>query len=306
MVRYDRWMLFLKYHVLHMVIDEYVAHVGSLVPLGLAWHVIVDGLAVDLESLEGDVAHCADGVVAEDEGHAWLVMVDAFLSTMAVVAYVAEVYVLHSSSWGRAIFGVVADFYLKYGALMDVFDAYVVEGDIFHEVVVTTVDGEASLVVYLRLALAEDVDIVISEANDAVHALGVAVDADEDGVCHVGPEGGVGHAHIAHAAAESLACSIGCGAVVAVAAEDTVVEHIAGGEDIEAVAPSWMGDAVDIVECHTVAAANGAGAEGDTVDENVGAAMDMNAFVAVGRAAYASPEDADLGLVFDGERAVDI
>lgn len=79
-------MLFLKYNVLHMVIDEYVAHVGSLVPLGLAWHVIVDGLAVDLESLEGDVAHCADGVVAEDEGHAWLVMVDAFLSTMAVVA----------------------------------------------------------------------------------------------------------------------------------------------------------------------------------------------------------------------------
>lgn len=97
---YDRWLLFLEYHILHMVIDEYVAHIGCLVPLGLAWHVIVDGLAVDLESLEGDVAHCADGVVAEDEGHARLVVVNAVLSAMAVVAYVAEVYVLHSSSWG--------------------------------------------------------------------------------------------------------------------------------------------------------------------------------------------------------------
>ena len=190
--------------------------------------------------------------------------------------------------------------------MMYVFDAYVVEGDIFHEVVVATVDGEASLVVYLRLALAEDVDIVISEAYNAVHALGVAVDADEDGVCHVCPEGGVGHAHIAHAAAESLACGVGCGAVVAVAAEDTVVEHVAGGEDVETVAPSGMGDAVDFVECHSLAAADGAGAEGDAVDEDVGAAVDMCAFISAGRAAYASAEDADLCLVFDGEGAVDV
>ena len=67
-----------------------------------------------------------------------------------------------------------------------------------------------------------------------------------------------------------------------------------------------MGDAVYIAESHSVAATYGAGAESHALDEDVGAAVYMRSLISVGRAAYASSEDADVGLVLDGESAFDI
>ena len=115
--------------------------------------------------------------------------------------------------------------------MVQLFDTDVVKKDVAHEVVVSGVDGEASLVVHLRLALAEDVDILVDEVFHGVPSLGVgsgscSVESYEDGVCDVSPESGVSHADISRRTFEAFAGGVGRGAVVGVAAEDSVVEHV--------------------------------------------------------------------------------
>ena len=57
------------------------------------------------------------------------------------------------------------------GTLVDVLDADIVEDHILDHIVVATVDGEASLIVNLRLTLAEDVDVLVAQAADGVALL---------------------------------------------------------------------------------------------------------------------------------------
>ena len=74
------------------------------------------------------------------------------------------------------------------------------------------------------------------------------MDTNHDGVRHIGPEGGIAHGDVTDAACESLACGIGCSAVVGIAAEDAVVEDIgASSENIESIAPLGEGNALHIM-----------------------------------------------------------
>ena len=70
---------------------------------------------------------------------------------------------------------------------MDLLDADVIENDVAHKVIIATVDGHAPLIVHLCLALAKDVDVLVAQMLNGVHAFGVAMDADEDGMGHVCP-----------------------------------------------------------------------------------------------------------------------
>ena len=164
------------------------------------------------------VTHAVVSVVAVDDGEA--------LGYGAVVSYTPESDVLDGTSRCSTVLLVVGDLDLSDGSVLDVLYSNVVEDDVAHEVVVAAVDGEASLVIDLGFGLSEDVDVLVSEVLDGVAAFGVAVDTDEDGVCEVGPEGAVAHGDIACGAAESLACGVGCSAVVGVAAEYAVEEDI--------------------------------------------------------------------------------
>ena len=220
--------LFFEYDILDMVPHIDRDKIRGFIPLRLSGHIIVDEAPVDFETLEKDVLYLALLVVAVDDGHVGL---------LAIVADVAEGNVFDTTTGSRAVLVVVAHSHLEQRTLVYVLDAYVVEEYVFDVVVVSAVDGHATLVIDLRFALADDVDVLVHESHDAVGLLGVAVYADEDGVCHIGPEGGVAHAYIVHRTLEPLAGGIGGGAVVRGATEHTVVGHVGRGKDVEPVSP---------------------------------------------------------------------
>ena len=51
-----------------MIADVYGHVIGGFVPAGLTWHIVVDGTAVDFQTLESDVAHTTLFVVTVDDG----------------------------------------------------------------------------------------------------------------------------------------------------------------------------------------------------------------------------------------------
>jgi hypothetical protein len=46
-------------------------------------------------------------------------------------------------------------------ALMDILNAYIAECNVLNKIVIAAVDGQTTLVVHLRFAVAEDVDVVV-------------------------------------------------------------------------------------------------------------------------------------------------
>ena len=130
--------------------------------------------------------------------------------------------------------------------------------------------------------------------------------SNEDGMCHISPEDGVLHTDIVHTAADTLASGVSCGAIIAIATEHTVIQNMARSKDIQAVAPSRMGDAANIVKRNTAASTHRTSAERDTINENVLAAMYMNALIPVGRTADATTHDTDILCILNGNCAIDI
>ena len=144
-----------------------------------------------------------------------------------------------------------------------VLDSYVVEFYVAHDVVVSAHDGEASLTVELEFAVVDDVDVAVAQAADGVGRSfdaefgGASVQADVHGVGHVGPQCGVFHHYVAASAVESFAGCIDGMAVVAVAAEYTVVAHVVGGEYVHSVAPAVVADRFDIGDVDRIASSDG-------------------------------------------------
>ena len=198
---------------------------------------------------------------------------------------------------------VVAHLHLCDAATFYLLDADIVECHVAHKVAVAAVDGQAALVVHLWFSLSENVDILIHQVFDGVAHLRVAVNADEDGMCHVGPQRGVLHVDVSAISAESLARGVGRGAVVRIAAEHTVVENVGGCKNIQAIAPTGMRDATHIVQPHTVRTACWAGVHNEAINQYILRAIDMSAFIATCRTGHAAPEDAYVLSIIDGKGA---
>ena len=162
-----------------MVAYEHGDVVGRGMPAWLPRHLVVNCSTVYLQSLEGDVFHFAALIVAVNDGDVW---------RRAIIANVAEQYILHPCTWCCAIFLVPSDLHLSDATVPYLLDADVVEGDVFHVVVVAAVDGEASLIVNLRFSLADDVDVFVAKIDHAVSHSRIAMQTDEDGMSHVGPK----------------------------------------------------------------------------------------------------------------------
>lgn len=198
-----------------MLADEYAGHVAGLVPLGFAGHIVGDLHAVDHEVLECDVAYLAVLIVSGYDRH--------FIAR-AVVDHILEQHILHACAGGLAIFLVEEDADVEQLALAEILDADIVECYVLDQIVVATVDGEATLIIDLLLLMVEDVDVAVHEVLDGVGRSigaklgGTAVETYHDGVGHVGPQGGVLHGDVPASAVEALAGGIHGVAVVAVAA----------------------------------------------------------------------------------------
>ena len=181
--------LFFEYDILDMVPHIDRDKIGGFIPLRLSGHIVVDGAPIDFKPFEEDVLHLALLVVAVDDGHVGL---------LAMVADVAEGNVFYTLAWCGAVFLVVANLYLQNASLMDVLYSDVVEHHILNIIVVTTVYRHATLIVNLRLTLTKYVDIFVSQSNDAIANLGIAMDADEYWMGNICPKGGIPHLYISH------------------------------------------------------------------------------------------------------------
>ena len=230
-------MLFLELKVFNMRTNEHGHVVGRIVPFGLSWHVVVDGATVNFQALERDVLDLSFLVISVDDGKVGL---------LSIVAYVAERDVLYSAAWCFTIFLIPTHLHLHDTALVHVLDTNVVKQDIPNQIVVAALDGQAALIVHLGSALANDVDVLVGQVLHRVAQLGMrsgcsAVEANEDGMCHIGPKRGVGHANVSHRTREAFACGVGCRTVVAVAAEDAVLEDVVTtAKDVQPIAPTGI------------------------------------------------------------------
>lgn len=142
-----------------MIADVGRNEVSCLVPSRFARHRIIDGSAVDVQSLEGDVLDFSTCIISVDEGDVW---------SLSLVADIAECDVLHSSAWSSTVFFIPRNLYLEEAALNDVLDANIAEQHITNKVVVATIDGKTALIVHLCLSMAKDVEVLIHKPNDAI------------------------------------------------------------------------------------------------------------------------------------------
>ena len=147
-----------------MIADKGWHHVPSLVPTWLALYLVVNESSVDAKRLECDALDATLLVVSGQDGQVGLT---------TVVADASEGDVLYSTSRSCAVLAIVADAHVDEAALPDVFDADVVEDDVANDVVVTTVYGEASLIVGLQLALTKDIDVAVCDVVARIALLGM-------------------------------------------------------------------------------------------------------------------------------------
>lgn len=186
---------------------------------------------------------------------------------------------MNAATGSVAILAVVAHAEVEEHALVDVVDADVAEGHVAHGDVVAVVDGDATLVINLLLALLKDVDVVVHHLLDDLIPLNVAMQANHDGMGHVGPIHGVCHADVVASAVVVLAGAIDGGAIVACATKHVVVAHVVAGKDIHAIAPPIPTDDLGVAHADTLASAH-RNLRGDgTVDHHVGRIPDHDALM---------------------------
>ena len=115
-------------------------------------------------------------------------------------------------------------------ALAEVFYADILEADVADEVVVSYVDGKASLIVHLLFFMVQDVDVDVVQVFHDFILLGIAVQSDKDGVGYVRPERGVLHGDVPAPAIESHTGGIHGGTVIGIAAEHAVEQYVVAGK----------------------------------------------------------------------------
>ena len=221
--------LLAKSNVIHMVIHVDIRHVGSLIPFGLARHIIRDDLPVDGEVLKTNVLHFSAWVITSYDAHVWL---------FASISDVAKRDVLDASAWGGAILLVEANSNIEEHALADVLYVEVLEGDVLYQDVVAIIDADAPLVVYLVLGMFQDVDSIIDHVGDFLILWGFAMKTDHDRVSNVCPIHTVLDGDVLATAMIVLAGAIDGGAVVAGTSEEVLLVDVVAGESIAPSIPA--------------------------------------------------------------------
>ena len=188
-----------------MFADKDTSHIAGLVPFGFAGHVIADFLTVDHKIFECYVGYFATVVVARDYRE---------LAVAAVICDVFEENAGYRLARGRTIFLVEENADVDQLPLTEVFNAYVVESDVAHYIVVAAAYTEATLIVELLFLLVEDVDVAVYDICYCIRG-GVrpdfccrAMKTDHDRMGHIGPKSRVFHRDIAATAYEALAGGI--------------------------------------------------------------------------------------------------
>ena len=130
--------------------------------------------------------------------------------------------------------------------------------------------------------------------------------ANHDGMGHVGPIHGVCHADVVASAVVVLAGAIDGGAIVACATKHVVVAHVVAGKDIHAIAPPIPTDDLGVAHADTLASAH-RNLRGDgAVDHHVGRIPDHDALMLALGIDNAVTDDLGVGcLPYRGE-ALDV
>ena len=230
-----------------MVVHIDIRHVGSLVPLWLARHIIRDNLSINRKVLKADVLHLAVLVVTGDDAH---------VRSFSGVGDIAEGDVLDATAWSRTVLLVEAYAHVEEHSLADVVDAEVLEGDALYQDVVAIVDADAALIVYLVLGMLQDVNVIIEHVGDVFVFWSLAVQAYHDRMSHVCPHYEILDGDVPATAVIFLAGAVDGRAVVAGTGEEMLLIHVVAGEDIETIAPAIPTHHLGILYGYGIAAAD--------------------------------------------------
>lgn len=126
--------------------------VAGGIPTGFTWHSVENLASVYLQSFESYICDFPFLVISIDDRET-LPATTSLLMKGSSISDVSESHIFYSSARCGTVFLVVAHLHLKNRPTTDWLDTYVVEHYVSHEVIVATVDGQASLIVYLRFPL---------------------------------------------------------------------------------------------------------------------------------------------------------
>jgi len=206
--------------------DKDASHVAGLVPLGLARHIVGYAHSVDNQIIERDAAHPAHRIVAYDKRN---------FRTVSIVRHIFEKNIADTSARRRTILLNHSNTDVEKTTDADIINTDIVECDVLNKVIVSTHYSKTPLTIELTFLMVEDIDIAIQQTGDSIGSgvkaklRSTAVQAYINRVCNIGPKSGVFHHNVAAASVKSLSCGIDRVAVVAIAAEHTVVAHIVAG-----------------------------------------------------------------------------
>ena len=217
-----------KRDILHMSSHMDPGHISRLIPFGLAGHVVINQRSVDCQILKTDVLHRSLLVVARYLGD---------FGVAALIGDVAEEYILDAPSGSGTILFVVEDTDIDKLSLAEILHPDVLKTDVTDEVVVAGIDGEATLIIQLLFLVVQDVDIHVTQIFNRIPMIRIPMDAYHDGVYHICPQRGVLHGDVLAAAFITHSGGIDGRAVVRVATEHPVEQHMAAGKHIQPITP---------------------------------------------------------------------
>lgn len=168
-----------KRHPLDMFTDKDASHISRFVPFRFAGHIVSYELAVDTQPFKANILHFTILVVANQHGK---------FTALADIGNVLEKDILDTTARSGTILLVVENAKVEELTTAKILDADILKTDSTHQVVVSHIDGETSLIVNLYLAMIQNIYILIDQILYHLVSRRVSVQPNHDGMCNVGPQ----------------------------------------------------------------------------------------------------------------------
>lgn len=134
-------------------------HIASLVPLGLARHIVGYAHSVDNQIIERDAAYPAHRIVAYDKRN---------FRTVSIVRHIFEKNIADTSARRRTILLNHSNTDVKKTTDADIINTDIVECDVLDKVIVSTHYSKTPLTIELTFLMVEDIDIAIQQTGDSI------------------------------------------------------------------------------------------------------------------------------------------
>ncbi len=163
---------------IHMLTDEDISIVGSFIPFQLVWHVVANDASIDVQIFKTYIPNTALFIITADDRH---------LRAHTAITDVAECDILDATARCIAVLLIPTDSQIHQHAIRQTFYSDVLERQAFHQDVVTVIDADATLIVYLVLWVFKYINIIVKHILYRLVLLYVPMQSYHDGMGNVGP-----------------------------------------------------------------------------------------------------------------------